>query len=485
MLSTAAAGPAAVRGGALRIGAFVAGSLISVIGISLLLRHLGPGGTEHYVVALSLTAIVAAISDLGLTAVGVRELAIRPHEERWSLARDLLGLRITLTLVGGVAVTVFALLAYSTALGLGVALASVGLLLQVTQDNVALPLLLDLRLGRIAVLEFLRPVLVTVFTAALVLAGAGFVAFLGMTIPVSAIVLGVAYAFVRGVRSLAPTFSLRRWRKFTRAMLPYSVAVAASALYFRVSILLVAALSNETQGGYFAASFRIIEVLTAVPTLLVSSAFPIFARAAQGDHDRLGYAVGRVFEVSLIVGAWTAVSIAVGAPLALAVIGGPKFSGADSVLAIQGVALGAVFVSLVWANALLSLGLFRQILLLNVAALLLNTALVTALVPADGARGAAIATAIAEIVLAAIQAAAVIHHRPNMRPSLRGVPFVAIAAAAGLLPLAFNGVPTVVRLVISTALFAVVIIVTHAYPPELLDVLPWRPGRDKTQAVQP
>ncbi len=141
------------------------------------------------------------------------------------------------------------------------------------------------------------------------------------------------------------------------AMLPYSAATAASALYFRASILLVSALASETQFSYFSATFRIIEVLTLVPALLASSAFPIFARAAHDDHDRLAYAVGKVFDVSVIVGAWVAVSTAVGAPLAIAIVGGPKFAGAAPVLAIQGVGLGAMFVSLVWAYALLSLGL--------------------------------------------------------------------------------------------------------------------------------
>ncbi len=440
--------------------------------------------TGRYVTALSLTAIVGALSDLGLTAVGVRELSIRPPAERWLLARDLLGLRITLTLIGGAAVTSIALVAYSSTLAVGVALASVGLLLQATQDNLALPLVVDLRLGWVAALDVMRQVLATAFTVALVLLGASLLPFLGLSIPVAAIMLGTTFALVRGVRSLAPTFSLRRWRTFTRTMLPYSAAVAASALYFRVSILLVSALSSGIQLGYFSASFRIIEVLTVVPTLLVSSAFPIFARAARDDHDRLGYAVGRVFEVSLIVGAWAAVSIAVGAPLAIAIVGGAKFNSAVSVLAFQGVALAAMFVSLVWANALLSLGLFRVILVINVSALVLNALLVGALVPLDGARGAAIGTALAEIAGAAIQAVAVIRGRPHMRPSLRALPFVALATGVGLLPIALTGVPVIVRILISTVLFGGVIVLTRAFPDELLDLLPWTRERSAGGTVQ-
>lgn len=472
ILSTTAAGPAAARGGGLRAGGYIVGALFGVVSASLLFRHLGVADTGQYITALSLVAIVGALSDLGLTAVGVRELSARPPAERWPLARDLLGLRITLTILGGAVAIVVAWVAYSSTLAAGVALACAGLLLQATQDNFALPLLIGLRLGWISALELSRQLLTTAFIVLLVLAGATLVPFLGVSIPVGAIVLAATAMLVRRTRTLTPAFSLARWRRFLGPMVPYSLAIAASALYFRVSILLVSVLGTAAEVGYFGASFRIIEVLTLVPGLLVGSALPIFARAAHGDHDRLGYALARVFEVSLILGAWVAVSIAVGAPLAIRIVGGPTFAPAAPVLAIQGIALGAMFVSLVWANALLSLGLFRVILAISLATLMLNALLVGALIPLDGARGAALGTALAEIVAAVVQAAAVIRGRPQLRPSLRIVPGVALAAALGLAPLALTALPVVVRLLISSALFAGTLVLTRAYPPELLELLP-------------
>ena len=427
--------------------------------------------------AATLVAIVGAFSDLGLTAVGVREIASLPPDDAWLLARDLLGLRIVLTVVGVVIATFVATVLYSATIATGVALAGVGLLFQATQDNFAIPLTVGLRLGWVALLDFTRLLLTTLLTILLVVLGAGLVPFLSISIPVGVVVLAITLVLVRGVRTVAPSFSPRRWRAFTRSMLPYAVAVAASALYFRVAVLLVSVLSSETQLGYFGVSFRIIEVLTLIPALLASSAFPIFARAAGEDHDRLGYALGRVSEVSVIVGAWVAVSIAVGAPLAIAVVGGPEFKDAAPVLACQGVALGAMFVSIVWAYGLLSLGLYRQILALNLSALALSSVLVTLLVQVDGAQGAAIGTAIAELVLAIAQAVAVFHRRPQLRPSLRVLLRVPLAVALGLMPLLLTGWPVIVQLCLSTALFAVGILVTRALPHEILDLVPRRGTR--------
>jgi O-antigen/teichoic acid export membrane protein len=448
------------------------GALVSGLSAAVLFRHLGKIETGRYVTAVSLVAIVGALSDLGLTAVGIREISTRSEAERWSLARDLLGLRITLTLLGGTVVTAIAWAAYSGTLAAGVVLASLGLLLQVAQDNFSMSLTVELRLGWVAAFDLIRQLLTTLLTIGLALLGASLLPFIGISFPVGVVVLATTIAVVHGKRRLLPTFSWKRCRPLIVQMLPYSAAVAASALYFRVSILLVSALSSATQLGYFGASFRIIEVLTLVPALLASSAFPIFARAARDDHDRLGYALGRVFDVSVIVGAWVAVSIAVGAPLAISLVGGAEFKPAAAILAFQGVALGAMFVSLVWANVLLSLGNYRQILMINVSMLLLNGLLVAALIELDGSRGAAIGTAIAEIIAGVVQARAVIRGRPQFRPSLRILPLVALAAGVGLIPLLMGGVPTIARLPISTILFGVCLLLLRAFPVELLDLLP-------------
>jgi O-antigen/teichoic acid export membrane protein len=461
-----------MRGGAMRVGAYLIGTLVSAISAALLLRHLGPVDTGLYVSALALVAIVGSVSDLGLTAVGLREVSTLPPEQRWPLARDLLGLRITLTFVGVTVMTAIAWRAYSGTIAAGVVLAGVGLLLQATQDNFAIPLAVELRLGWVAALDLTRQLLTTFLIALLVVLGAGIVPFFAVSIPVGFVVVTLTALLVHNIRSLAPTFSWRRWRQLLRPILPYSIAVTASALYFRIATLLVGILSTRTQLGYYGASFRIIEVLTVVPALLVGSAFPIFARAARDDHDRLGYALGRVFEVSVIAGAWVAISIAVGAPLAIAIIGGPEFKAAAPVLAYQGVALGGMFVSLVWAYGLLSLGVYRQIMIINIAALLLNSALVVALVEADGARGAAIGTAIAEIFVTLVQARAAIRRQPKLRPPLRLLPRVALAAAIGLSPLLFEGMPTIVRIVFSTTLFGGALLALRAVPSELKDLIP-------------
>jgi PST family polysaccharide transporter len=419
-------------------------------------------------------AIIGAISDLGLTAYGVREMSASSPEQRWGLARDLLGLRLTLTTAGGVAVVLFAWAVYSPLLAEGVALASVGLLFQVTQDNFSLPLIIGLQLGWVAILDLLRQFLTTVCIILFVLLGADLLPFLGVPIPVGIVVLAATALIVRGRRAQSPTFNWQRWRTILAAVLPYSVAVAAGVLYFRVSVLLVSVFCNGTQLGYFGTSYRIIDVLTIVPGLLAGSALPILARAAREDAERFGYALKRVHSVSVMVGAWVAGMIVLGAPLAIQVIAGPRFVATVPVLRLQGIGLGATFVSVTWGYALLSMQRQRVILYVNLFALLFNVALVAPLSLVIGARGAGIGTAAAEIVLATTEVIVVTHLRPEFRPSWLILPQTAIALVLAVVPMIFLPISSIARMFIASFIYGVVLMVARALPHELLDLLPWR-----------
>jgi O-antigen/teichoic acid export membrane protein len=478
ILDRASAGRLAVRGGALRIGSYVGGSLAGLGGAVLLYRHLSLHDVGKYGLIIALVGIVGAYSDLGLTAVGVRSASTLVGKERAAMLSDLLGLRLALTVAGIVVIALICAAVYSWVIAVGVVIAGAGLLLQVCLDNYQISLVVNLRLGWVAGINFAGSVAAALITAALVIAGAHLLSFVAIAIPVAAASALVAATQIRGDRSLTPTYSLARWRAMFARSMVYSAAVATSALYFYAAIILTSLLSNGDQLGWFQVSFRVVTVLAVVPGLLCGSALPIFSRAARDDVGRLGYSLSRVFEVSLLLGVWVALSLAVGARFAVEVIGGSaphhNLLPAAPILVFQAVALGGTFVGSVAAYGLLSLGLNRQILMLSVAGLLLAIALMAVLIPLDGGQGAAIGTMVVEVGFAGIGWAVLSAGRPELRPPLRLVPRVALATLAGCSPILLTSWPVVLRVLLSTALYASVVLVTKAYPSELLDLLPDR-----------
>lgn len=470
VLSSREAGGAAVRGGALRVGGYVLNALLGALAAAFLFRHLGVNRAGTYVNAMAIAAIVAGLSDLGLTALGVRELSVRDPDGRTSLMSNLLGLRIAMTLAGVAGSVLFTLLVgYRPIVVAGVAIAGAGLMFQNIQSTLSLSLVSRLRLGLLTGTEVGRQALTTALTIALVALGFSLLWFIGLAVPVGLLFLALTAWLVRREVPLLPRFDRAEWRALMRQVLPYSVAVALAVIYFRLSVIFVSLTSSETQLGYFATSFRILEVLIVIPGLMVTGVFPIFARAALDDHERLAYAVSRVFVSSLIVGGWFVLALALGAPLAIHVIGGAsEFSKAIGVLRIQAFGLGGSFVSAVWAIALLSLRRNRELMYVNLGALLVGSVLVVTLASTYGAEGAALGTAITEVGLAAVVPFVLRRTDRHLMPSLAAVPRVALAgglaAAVALIP----GLPTIVVVALATIVYVAILLAVRVIPEELI-----------------
>jgi O-antigen/teichoic acid export membrane protein len=476
LLDTSAAGPAAIRGGAMRLVAFGAGSLLSVLSVALMFRHLGLEDSGRYVTILALVAIAGGVTDAGLVGIGVREYAQTHGEARETVLRRLLGLRIVLTCAGVAAAVVFALAAgYSTTMVLGTALAGVAFLLIAVQSAYSVGLQAQLRLGTVAGADLARQVVNVASVVLLVALGASLLPFFVANIPAALAALAITAYYVRGTMPLRPTFDVRAWGELLRDTIPYAVATAVGAVYFRLAIILVSLIASAEQTGYFGASFRGVEVLIVVPQLLVSSAFPIFSRAARDDHERLSYALGRVFAVCLLLGVAVAVLLVVGAPFIIKVVAGPDFGPAEDVLRVHGVGLVASFVGAAWGYAALSLRQHRAILLASLGALVVSAVLVSILASTDGAVGAAIGTAVAETVLTLGLALAVrgagVSLGIDVAVTVRVVVAGAAAVAFGLVATDLVDLPSVVAAGAALLLYAGLVTVLRALPEELLVVV--------------
>jgi O-antigen/teichoic acid export membrane protein len=251
----------------------------------------------------------------------------------------------------------------------------------------------------------------------------------------------------------------------------FSLATAVGTLYVYAAQIITSLAAGSHQSGLFAASFRVFIVAAAIPGLLVGSALPLLARAARDDRERFGYALQRIFEVSLILGIAMALATLGGAQFVIEVVAGPSFAGAAEVLRIQGLAMIASFMLTGWSFALLALQLHRGILLANAAAFVVSCVLTLLLASSHGATGAAVATLCAETVLAAGLLTALMHEHPELRPRL-GVLFkAALAAAPAAVVALVPDLPSLVRALLALAVYCALLLITRAVPAELFELV--------------
>jgi O-antigen/teichoic acid export membrane protein len=305
-----------------------------------------------------------------------------------------------------------------------------GLLALAFYDALAVPLQAELRQGWIAIAELVRQAVQVTLILILIAVGAGLVPLLATAIPagLAAIVLVAAISRQALVR---PALHPNAWWGLMRATLPFATASALSVVYLRTTVVLTSLVANSHQVGYFATAFRVMEVAIGVPVLLIAALFPILARAAATDPERLQAAIARIFEAAIACGALLAVCVAAGAPLAIEVLTGESGAvPAMNALGILGVGLGFSFIGASSQYALLAIHEHKAILLVNAVALITNATLTLLLAPPLGAEGAALALAASEATVATLSTV-LLKRTHRLAPPVGILARIAIASALG------------------------------------------------------
>ncbi|MDW5593648.1 oligosaccharide flippase family protein [Conexibacter stalactiti] len=465
------AGHRAIRGGMIRVLGYGAGLFLTALVTPFLLRHLGVAEFGQYTTVIAIVTMVQGLTDAGLTVVGQRVYVHADAERRRTLLADLLGIRLVLTPIGIAFGVLFAVLAgYPNALVAGTVVAGVGVILGVTAAALAMPLSVELRLGAVTAIDFARQLVIVIGIAVLIAAGAGLLPFFGIYAVAGAVAVAAALVFLGTSSWVMPRFAWSEWRPLLREALPVAFSLVVTSTYVRALIVICSLLASEHETGLFAASYRVSEILLGVPQMMLGAAFPILAHAHAANRDRLAYALQRMGEAALLVGLGIGLVLAVGAVPIIAVLGGSEFAGADDALRIQSVAIAGAFVTQLATASLIAVQRNRELLLVNLLALIVVVVLGFTLIPLWGANGAALAASIGEVVLAFAGMTLLVRAQPDLRPDLRYVPKLLLAAGAGCLCLLLPGSDAIAA-VAAVVVYGVLAWLMRTIPDELVDAL--------------
>jgi O-antigen/teichoic acid export membrane protein len=293
-------------------------------------------------------------------------------------------------------------------------------------------------------------------------------------VPVGIVVLACTLAVVRSTTPTWPSFERAEWILLMRSVLPFAAAVAITAVYLRITVVVMSLLASAVQTGYYALSYSVVAQLIAIPPIAVGAALPVLARAARDDRERLSYALERLFEVTLVVGAGLALALALAAKFVIGVLAKGGSPTSVDVLEIQSFALLTQFVAAPWAYALLSLHRHRALLLISISSLAASFALTLILVPVLQAQGAALAFSGAELTLAVSAFVLLRRVRKDLRFSLRTATRVLAATALGAAVVFVPGLTSLSRAVIASILYWSAVFALGAVPAEMVHALPWR-----------
>lgn len=476
------AGKAILGGGIWRVAAFGFATALGVLATAVVSRGLGPEDFALFTTAVSLIAIATSLSDFGLLALGLREFAVLEGEERARSQRALIMLRLILALVSSAGILAFAVLSnYPPEAIAGLAAAAVGLCLLSVHISYCVPIQATYRLGTIAVLELLRQVLTYGLMIVAVLLTSQVGTAIAVYLPVGIVMVVVSGTVARKIAPILPLLDFAVMRRLLGDLGAFAVASSAGAIYAYVAQVLSNAILTPHESGEFALAFRTYSVLIAACMTAVSGAFPLLVATATSDRERLGYATRRVAQTALLGGGFSAVALLTGSAVVVTLIGGAAFDGAETVVALIGLAMPASFLLIVGSNVLLATGRHRQLIVISVVGASVSIVATGLLATALGAPGAAIGICVGETAIAAGYAWELRRMDRGMLPTGRWVFGLGLVIAVSCLA-AFLPLPDLAKAVIGAAVFVGGVLIARLLPPELIDTVRQR-VRPQTPAV--
>ncbi len=199
--------------------------------------------------------------------------------------------------------------------------------------------------------------------------------------------------------------SLRSAVDTARRSSPYLLIGITRVVYNQIDIVVMSLVVTELEVGWYGTADSVFGTLLFVPTILLTSLFPVFARTHEEDPAAAVGLLQRSFNGLLLVAVPVGLGIVVVADQVAVLLFGEAFDGTGPVLAVFGVVLIFTFLSTLFGSHAIAIGRQRFWNLVMLVAIPMTVALDLVLIPwtrdafDNGAIGGALAYVVTESMM--------------------------------------------------------------------------------------
>ena len=360
-------------------------------------RHLGPSDFGQLSATLAWVGIFACVAGFGIEPIVVRELVLRPHENG-----TILGTAMALRVAGGVftaSAAVIASLAFAKEAPSAIltAIASITTLLSLGETlDLWFQAKMHARLAATARLVAFS--LSCGIRIILVLADAPVSLFLWNAAIEALLIFGLlTIQFRRSNPDFKLTWSTRMAQMFLAESWPNIIANLAAMGYLKADRVMLSSMNGEAAAGIYSAATLPVEAWYVLPSALMSSAGPMFARLHENHERKFMHELARIARFQAAMAWILALGLAMGSPWLMPLIYGPDYAKGAAVLATLAFTLPVAFLGLAMSPWYQNTGLTVIAMRRHLFGGILNIGLNYIFIPRLGPTGAAMATLISYI----------------------------------------------------------------------------------------
>jgi O-antigen/teichoic acid export membrane protein len=437
-------------------------------------------GAEHfgrYAAALAYVSIFAMLTDLGTSALSVREMARNKENIAW-MVPDIMLLRGLLSLAAIGIITLSAWLFGKTSPEiLGIFIASFVLLVYAFQGPLDSLMVSQERLDFSSVFKLLDKMTFMILGTILLVVGMGYIGLLIATL-VGVLVMGIAsqgvVQWVLRLRFTRPNPG--RWWSLIKAGFPFGIKGAANEFTRRFDTVFMSfALTHEAVGWYNVPLNMLLTMMVMAQSLAMSI-YPTMVREYDSGRGSIQGTVQRAMRYLLLLSLPAAIGGMLLADKIILVLYGEQFAPSIQVMRILVWALPFLFFAEMMGRTSNTLHLENQAARVSIINAVISIILNVILIPRLGATGAAIAM-VATRLISNIQATFIIG--PAMLFKGNVVPMLRVVLAGGVMGgivWGLRDLPFLVTLGDTIGLFVLIMVGAIVYGIAALLLQAIRPG---------
>jgi len=351
------------RNASIQIVSKVLSTILGVFSIVLMTRYLGKYAYGEYTTIVNYLSFFAIIADLGLTLVTVQMIS---HPDNEHLENKILNNLFTLRFVSIVGLMLLGpiialFLPYSAIIKFGILIASLSFVFPALSQVLVALFQKKLTMHYVAWSEIAGRIALLIGIGAAAYYNLGLNFILYILVATSALSFFIQFYFSKKFSQIKLACDFKMWRSIFHKSWPLAVTIVFNLIYLKTDTLILSLTRSQGEVGIYGAAYRVIDVLVTVPYMFCGIILPLLTAAwAAKNLEHFQKVFQKSYDFMIVL----AIPFIVGAQFLsteiMTLIGGKDFAESGIALRILIGAASLVFISCVFAHALIAVDKARK-----------------------------------------------------------------------------------------------------------------------------
>lgn len=192
------------------------------------------------------------------------------------------------------------------------------------------------------------------------------------------------------------------WKITLKRSWPIGVSIAFNLIYFKADTLVLSLVRSQAEVGIYSAAYRVLEILVTVPFMYAGIVLPILSQTwAKKNYGLFARLIGRSIDLMWVLILPMVTGTLLLGPRLLMLVAGPRFVQSGEVLRILIIAVGMIFLNVIFSHVVVALNAQRKMIPIYIAIALVTLTGYILFIPQYGMWAAAWLTVFSEIAITA------------------------------------------------------------------------------------